>query len=179
MKRRCLPLIALLILAAATLLLAACAPLRENFLPTADELSSEVIRIHIRANGNGEADQRVKLAVRDALTEKLSVILADCATKNEAERALSAAKDELTQIANSTLERCGFDYKTRIVLTNEHFPEKDYGGYTFPGRSRRCASSRERATRWSTAPGSRKNSTSSSGVGEPAAANKDSRGGAY
>ncbi len=84
MKRRCLPLIALLILAAAALLLAACAPLRENFLPTADELSSEVIRIHIRANGNGEADQRVKLAVRDALTEKLSVILADCTTKSEA-----------------------------------------------------------------------------------------------
>lgn len=132
MKRRCLPLIALLLLAAAALLLAACAPLRENFLPSADELSSEVIRIHIRANGNGEADQRVKLAVRDALTEKLSVILADCATKNEAERALSAAKDELTQIADHTLESCGFDYKTRIVLTNEHFPEKDYGGYTFP-----------------------------------------------
>ena len=132
MKRRCLPLIALLLLAAAALLLAACAPLRENFLPTADELSSEVIRIHIRANGNGEADQRVKLAVRDALTEKLSVILADCATKSEAERALSAAKDELTQIADHTLESCGFDYKTRIVLTNEHFPEKDYGGYTFP-----------------------------------------------
>lgn len=132
MKRRCLPLLALLLLAAAALLLAACAPLRENFLPTADELSSEVIRIHIRANGNGEADQRVKLAVRDALTEKLSVILADCATKNEAERALSAAKDELTQIADSTLESCGFDYKTRIVLINEHFPEKDYGGYTFP-----------------------------------------------
>ena len=68
----------------------------------------------------------------DALTEKLSVILADCATKSEAERTLSAAKDELTQIADSTLESCGFDYKTRIVLTNEHFPEKDYGGYTFP-----------------------------------------------
>ena len=189
MKRRCLPLIALLLLAAAALLLAACAPLRENFLPTADELSSEVIRIHIRANGNGEADQRVKLAVRDALTEKLSVILADCATKSEAERALSAAKDELTQIADHTLESCGFDYKTRIVLTNEHFPEKDYGGYTFPEgdydamlvllgararertggawHSRRCASSRERATRWSTAPGSRKNSTSSSGEREP------------
>lgn len=131
MKKTIFAICILFVLVAASAL-AACDFLSDNFLPDADDLSDEVLRIHIRANSNGDADQTVKLAVRDALTDYLSDALAGCETKAEAQAALQDCRDEIDCVAERVLAENGFDYGVRVVFSREHFPEKTYGEYTFP-----------------------------------------------
>lgn len=100
--------------------------------PTQQQLADECVRIHIRANSNDDCDQQVKLLVRDKITAYLQTCLDDCRTKNDALNALSKEKENLVEIANSTLYRNGFTYKTTIALKNEYFPTREYDGYTFP-----------------------------------------------
>lgn len=116
--------------AAATLV--ACDFFADNFLPSADDISEEVLRIHIRANSNGDDDQTVKLAVRDALTAYLSSALEGCRTKEEAQAALRDSRGEISSVAEKVLAENGFSYGARVVFSREHFPEKTYGEYTFP-----------------------------------------------
>lgn len=119
-----------LLLAAATTLVA-CDFLSDGIVPRSD-ISDEVLRIHIRANSNADADQTVKLAVRDALTDYLSDILSSCADKAEAQAVLQSSRDEIDGIAEAVLAENGFGYGARVVFSHEHFPEKTYGEYTFP-----------------------------------------------
>ncbi len=95
------------------------------------DIASECVRIHIRANSNSQADQQVKLAVRDSLTGYLSSILQNCTNKDCASATLQAHSTKLVQIANSTLNAYNFEYKTSISFKNEYFPTKQYDVYTF------------------------------------------------
>lgn len=97
-----------------------------------NELSDEVIRIHIRANSNLAVDQSVKLEVRDSVTEFLSEELEGVKTKSEAYLKLKELSDEMTEIADATLKENGFDYKSNVYIGKETFPERQYGEYTFP-----------------------------------------------
>lgn len=131
MKKYVVILCVFLLLAAATTLVA-CDFLADGFLPDGGDLRDEVLRIHIRANSNGEADQTVKLAVRDALTDYLSDLLSSCSDKAEAQAVLQAHRDEIDGIAERVLSDNGFGYGARVVFSHERFPEKTYGEYTFP-----------------------------------------------
>lgn len=99
---------------------------------TQQKLAENCIRIHIRANSDSEADQSVKLAVRDEITEYLTVALADCRTKSEANAILNSKSKTLTSIADGVLKKQGFCYKSSIRIDNEYFPDRVYGEYDFP-----------------------------------------------
>lgn len=103
-------------------------------IKTADQqkLAESCIRIHIRANSNGDCDQAVKLRVRDRITEYLENVLVDCKSKSEAKSVLTGASTTLVNIANSTLSSNGFEYKSTIRFSNEYFPDRIYDGYEFP-----------------------------------------------
>lgn len=117
----------LFLLSAFAVLLAAC-----NFSPHDAGLADEVVRIHIRANSNSEEDQRVKLLVRDEITSYLTRALEGCEDKPSALGRLGEESEALQNIAQQTLYENGFDYKARVELKNETFPEREYGGYVFP-----------------------------------------------
>ena len=97
-----------------------------------ETLSENCIRIHIRANSNDSEDQAVKLKVRDAITAYLTTLLEGCKTKRDAFNLLNTNKENLIEIANSTLKQSDFAYKSRVRLTNEYFPDREYDGYIFP-----------------------------------------------
>ena len=44
----------------------------------------EYLRIHIRANSNGDKDQSVKYRVKDAIVDYLTPFIAKCSTKEQA-----------------------------------------------------------------------------------------------
>ena len=60
---------------------------------------SDVVRIHIRANSNSEADQQVKLLVRDEINEFLAPLLVQAKTKKEAESIIKENMPRLEGIA--------------------------------------------------------------------------------
>ncbi len=124
--------IALFLIAIFAVMLTACDILPAEESETESDISSMVVRIHIRANSNAEEDQSVKLKVRDEITKHLSERLKDCNTKDEALKMLGAEADNLCQIANSTLYINGFAYLSNVIINKEQFPEKTYDGYVFP-----------------------------------------------
>ena len=126
--------IILFLLLTALVALSACDVTDGVFLPAADAegIAEQVVRIHIRANSNSEEDQTVKLAVRDDITAYLTSKLEGCEDKTDALRVLDGEKENLRYIAQKALERNGYDYKVRVELKTESFPERTYDGYTFP-----------------------------------------------
>lgn len=126
--------IILFLLLAALVALSACDVTDGVFLPAADAegIAEQVVRIHIRANSNSEEDQAVKLAVRDDITAYLTSKLEGCENKTDALRVLDGEKENLRYIAQKALERNGYDYKVRVELKPESFPERTYDDYTFP-----------------------------------------------
>lgn len=90
-----------------------------------------VFRLHVIANSDSEGDQAVKLQVRDAVIQALGEM--DGAQDREQAEAYAARHlDELIAAANRVLAENGFDYSAAAEIGSFDFPEKEYGGVTFP-----------------------------------------------
>ena len=81
------------------------------FASTSAEVRENVVRLHVLANSNSNEDQKVKLAVRDALLEKNTSLLSCKVTPQNAGEYFECSKAELEKCANEVLLENGFDYK--------------------------------------------------------------------
>ena len=95
-------------------------------------LAGKLIRLHVVANSDSEADQAVKLLVRDAVLERAEAQLADCAAMAEAEARLAELLPELEEAAAAILAREGLPYSVRASLGWEQFPTREYDTFTLP-----------------------------------------------
>ena len=87
-----------------------------------------ILRLHVIANSDGDADQSLKLAVRDAILP-----LFERAESYEDARAfLLAHGKELQDAAEAVLKERGIDYGVVLSLGTETFPERTYGNTRFP-----------------------------------------------
>ena len=84
------------------------------------------IRIHIRANSNDNADQAVKLKVKESVVEFLTPIIAGCQTVNEAHQEIKYNLMQIKQVATETLSQNGFYYGANVRLNDEYFPTRAY-----------------------------------------------------
>ena len=96
------------------------------------EVRDNVVRLHVLANSDSEADQNVKLLVRDALLESGAEIFSGAATADDAAEYLESEKDELVKTAEKVLAENGFNYGVSIELVTEYFTTRTYGEYTLP-----------------------------------------------
>lgn len=90
----------------------------------------EYLRIHIRANSNGDEDQSVKYRVKGAIVEYLTPFIAECKTKEQALCMLDRESKNLEVVADKTLNRYGFDYESKVSVRKENFPTRVYGDFT-------------------------------------------------
>lgn len=95
-----------------------------------DSPRKEYLRIHIRAESNSEEDQGVKYKVKDAVVEFLTPYIAACDTKKKADETLNALLTDVERVADETLEKYGFSYKSNAGLKREKFPTRVYGELT-------------------------------------------------
>ena len=87
-----------------------------------------ILRLHVIANSDGDADQSAKLAVRDAILP-----LFERASSYEDARAyLLAHGQELQSTAEAVLSARGLDYGVQLSLGTETFPDRAYGDLAFP-----------------------------------------------
>ncbi len=91
------------------------------------------LRLHIRANSNTDADQNVKLAVRDEIIEYITPLLVEADSVAEAKEIISSKTKEIVGIADGVLEKNGFSYRAKMELKNEYFPTRSYGDITLEG----------------------------------------------
>ena len=97
-----------------------------------DGIYENVIRFHVVANSDSEADQALKLQVRDAVLEFCAPVLGECQSRAEAVDAVLSIRDEIEVVATETLLAAGCDDGVRVELGEEIYPEKRYESLCFP-----------------------------------------------
>ena len=95
-----------------------------------DRLRQNVMRLHILANSDSEADQNLKLKVRDAILE--SGILSGAANLEEAEEIAENNLQDIETLAEITIEDYGYTYPVRASIEDIDFDEREYGDITMP-----------------------------------------------
>lgn len=95
-------------------------------------LADQMLRLHVVANSDSEADQARKLLVRDAVLARASRLLEGVADRRGAEEALAPHLDELAQAGAEALARTGTPDPVRVTLDDQWFPTKEYDGFSLP-----------------------------------------------
>ena len=95
-------------------------------------ISAKVVRFHVLANSDSEADQTLKLAVRDRVLLEYGELLENCENKEETLAALEQAKQKICETAMQEVLEQGYDYPVRVSLVREEFPFKKYDELIFP-----------------------------------------------
>ena len=101
-------------------------------METQRQLADRMIRLHVLANSDSEADQALKLEVRDAVTERTEILLEHMRDRQEAERILRRHLTELEQVAEDTVRAAGYAYDVNVELSMTDFPTKEYDGFSLP-----------------------------------------------
>lgn len=99
--------------------------------PVADWTRS-VIRLHIVANSDSEADQALKRAVRDAILSEVTPLFTGTATPAEAERAILTAAPRIQAAAERVIRAAGQSDPVRLDLGRFPFPARAYGRFFLP-----------------------------------------------
>ncbi|MCI9514539.1 MAG: stage II sporulation protein R [Oscillospiraceae bacterium] len=120
------------LLAACSLVMALCVTVAWGAHQAQRQLAEKMIRLHVIANSDSEADQALKLRVRDAILAEAEEILTACADLPEAEAQLGAALERMTAIAEATVAQAGYDYEVSAVLSYEVYPTRDYETFRLP-----------------------------------------------
>lgn len=89
-----------------------------------EDLSENIIRLHIVANSDNQKDQKIKLEIRD------EILRADINIEDRNSAILNVRKIE--KIANRVLLKNGFSYGAKVDFGNFKFPEKSYDEITLP-----------------------------------------------
>lgn len=112
------------------LILAAIAPI----LPTAEDAAvyEKTLRLHVVANSDSDADQAVKLKVRDAVLELLGEELAEVSDREEAAAVAEKNKDAILARAKEVLRAEGMSEEVSFALCEEYYPRKEYNGVRLP-----------------------------------------------
>ncbi len=95
-------------------------------------LYDKVVRLHVIAESDSEADQALKLAVRDAVLREVGELVSGAADAAEARATIENNKDALQRVCGRTLSERGSDSPVKIELGREKYPECEYDGVTLP-----------------------------------------------
>ena len=97
-----------------------------------DDLRSRVLRLHILANSDSDADQALKLRVRDAVVQASAGWLDGVESAEDAERVVSGRLPELTEVARQVIRQAGYDYPVTAQRCEMYFTTRQYGAVTLP-----------------------------------------------
>ena len=96
------------------------------------DLADSVLRLHVLANSDSEADQSLKLKVRDRVLAEAEAILPENASFEEATRELGENLSRLAAAGAEVVAREGYDYPVSASLEETWFPTKEYGDFSLP-----------------------------------------------
>lgn len=96
------------------------------------DISREILRFHVLANSDDEADQSVKLKVRDEIGRYMQDKLQGVEDLTECMQVAEANLSEIIKIADGVITERGYNYAADAKITSLDFPEKQYGNYVFP-----------------------------------------------
>ncbi len=98
----------------------------------AHTVREESLRLHVLADTDSEADQTVKLKVKDAILEETGDLFISCASASEAVNRVLEKKEEIKEIAENVLRENGFDYGAEVLVEEEYFGTRQYENVSLP-----------------------------------------------
>lgn len=99
-----------------------------------EAIYDKILRLHVLANSDSDADQALKLKVRDAVLSELEKVYADYGVTDikTAEAAVNAASERLISSARNVILSSGSDYSVELEICNEHYPTREYENVSLP-----------------------------------------------
>lgn len=97
-----------------------------------DALAQKMIRLHVIANSDSDADQALKLEVRDKVLDFTTTVLQRSADMEDAQVRLRKELTRIETIAQREIAAQGYDYPVTAQLTRTEFPLKEYDGFSLP-----------------------------------------------
>lgn len=103
-----------------------------GFGVSCNDIRGSVLRLHILANSDSDADQAVKLVVRNELLKSGNELFTGELSLENAAELLERSKSEIVAYINSILADNGFEYKSDVCLVKEYFNTRTYENFTLP-----------------------------------------------
>lgn len=91
-----------------------------------------MIRLQVVASSDADADQQIKLGVRDAIREKAAALCAQAQGPDEAYELLKAHRAELCRAARRAARELGHQGNVRVEIGSFEFPTRIYAGVVVP-----------------------------------------------
>lgn len=101
----------------------------------AGRVRNEVVRFHVIANSNDEADQELKLKVRDGVFALIEELFADCTDQSQALETARRNETLLAAAGEQILRENGNDAPVSVEVGPRFFPTREYGDLSFPAGS--------------------------------------------
>ncbi|MBR3909598.1 MAG: stage II sporulation protein R [Clostridia bacterium] len=103
-----------------------------NFNLLCDDLRQNVLRLHIIANSDSEADQELKLKIRDAILSETGSLFANSQSLEEANLQTEQHLKKFEEIANRVINENGFGYDATATIGERFFETRHYENFTLP-----------------------------------------------
>ena len=103
-------------------------------LPTEAEgkIYEDTIRLHILANSDLEADQELKIEIRNKLLNKYGSVLSDVESIDNAKLTMEKLLFDIEADAERWVSEYGYDYNVRASLSEEWYDTREYEDFTLP-----------------------------------------------
>ena len=96
-------------------------------------LADQVIRLHVLANSDSEADQALKLKVRDRVLETAEEYFTPGATLEETQAVLTAHLADIVAAGAEQVAEEGYQYPVTVSMEENYwFPTKEYTDFALP-----------------------------------------------
>ncbi len=103
-----------------------------SFDACCEDLRENVFRLHIIANSDSAEDQRLKLAVRDAILADSETLFVGAHTLEDAIALASSNTSAIEEIAENTVKANGYDYPVSVSVSKSFFDTRVYDDFTLP-----------------------------------------------
>lgn len=97
-----------------------------------ERIYENMIRLHVVAASDSEKDQRIKLAVRDRIIEKISAYTEGIRDTDAAYGKIEELLPAICKAANEVLEEKGTQDRATVSIGEELYPERVYEDFTLP-----------------------------------------------
>ena len=95
-------------------------------------LSDNLVRLHVVAASDSQADQTVKMKVRDAVIDALQETVTQLPDVDSAKAYLNEQLPHLQAVAQTVLTEAGMDDSVSVELGQESFPTRHYDTFSLP-----------------------------------------------
>lgn len=103
-----------------------------SFEDSCKGIRSSVFRLHVIAHSDSEADQELKLRVRDAILEKSEDIFSKDDNLFTVQEKIEKNIPLFTKAAQDTISSLGYTYSVRVEKGKSFFPTRQYESITLP-----------------------------------------------